>query len=572
MAIWAMPLTFWEALRQKAHLHGSCPLLYSSLDPTVFPPTVDPTRTHIHTHIHGYRQGVALVMPFTPQDNSLILQGLENATLPDTQQRPQANDYAMDTEFSFEKLLELPRDDNEFGALAESSGILPEITLVPPPVQQSPSQSALHDFYNDKFLDEPSWNFTGDNMSAIFNDSTTLPSARTSMEYRTSSEVFDTLSQFEDDVPTNTTSRFRSSISNSISSIFKSNNPNSRFNLRGMNPLSAHKDVQLVVQALPMLSNSVEDLSISKNNDEEQPQTQLPKKQKHKVQCDLVNNLHLKGCGCNGRSKSRAQSLVNALSSARLGFNSKTAQVPSMPQTIEEEKLNFEFDEELTKVISMASLTSSSYNFNQNNNQNNNNNNHDQTLSSIAPLLTDSSSTPMDADELSHPIEEIDKKHSPDYAALFSDVKSTKKRSMFRGPFTKSAATAQLELKQHLETLPEVSQASSLTSGSREATDVLSLDDLVPSEQKQRAQLIQNEAPRRGRKPTLEFDPAKQFVCSYCMRRFKRQEHLKRHVRSLHTHEKPFDCTICDKKFSRSDNLAQHIKTHTADEEMVDDA
>ncbi|ODV74694.1 uncharacterized protein CYBJADRAFT_136505 [Cyberlindnera jadinii NRRL Y-1542] len=58
------------------------------------------------------------------------------------------------------------------------------------------------------------------------------------------------------------------------------------------------------------------------------------------------------------------------------------------------------------------------------------------------------------------------------------------------------------------------------------------------------------------------YDPAKQFVCSYCMRRFKRQEHLKRHVRSLHTNEKPFDCTLCGKKFSRSDNLAQHIKTH----------
>ncbi|KAJ9647229.1 hypothetical protein H2199_002216 [Coniosporium tulheliwenetii] len=39
-------------------------------------------------------------------------------------------------------------------------------------------------------------------------------------------------------------------------------------------------------------------------------------------------------------------------------------------------------------------------------------------------------------------------------------------------------------------------------------------------------------------------------------------EHLKRHYRSLHTHEKPFECTDCGKKFSRSDNLSQHQRTH----------
>jgi hypothetical protein len=42
---------------------------------------------------------------------------------------------------------------------------------------------------------------------------------------------------------------------------------------------------------------------------------------------------------------------------------------------------------------------------------------------------------------------------------------------------------------------------------------------------------------------------------------FRRQEHLKRHYRSLHTHDKPFECTDCDEKFSRSDNLSQHQRT-----------
>jgi len=67
---------------------------------------------------------------------------------------------------------------------------------------------------------------------------------------------------------------------------------------------------------------------------------------------------------------------------------------------------------------------------------------------------------------------------------------------------------------------------------------------------------------RRGRKQSLTEDPSKTFVCTLCSRRFRRQEHLKRHYRSLHTHDKPFECGDCGKKFSRSDNLAQHARTH----------
>ena len=76
------------------------------------------------------------------------------------------------------------------------------------------------------------------------------------------------------------------------------------------------------------------------------------------------------------------------------------------------------------------------------------------------------------------------------------------------------------------------------------------------------AQSGQPSSSRRGRKQSLTEDPSKTFVCTLCSRRFRRQEHLKRHYRSLHTHDKPFECNECGKKFSRSDNLAQHARTH----------
>ncbi|KAH8885145.1 hypothetical protein GQ53DRAFT_660560 [Thozetella sp. PMI_491] len=73
---------------------------------------------------------------------------------------------------------------------------------------------------------------------------------------------------------------------------------------------------------------------------------------------------------------------------------------------------------------------------------------------------------------------------------------------------------------------------------------------------------IHHQPNRRGRKQSLTEDPSKTFVCELCNRRFRRQEHLKRHYRSLHTQDKPFECHECGKKFSRSDNLSQHARTH----------
>ncbi|GJJ72419.1 hypothetical protein EMPS_04776 [Entomortierella parvispora] len=77
----------------------------------------------------------------------------------------------------------------------------------------------------------------------------------------------------------------------------------------------------------------------------------------------------------------------------------------------------------------------------------------------------------------------------------------------------------------------------------------------------------------RGRRVSSQLDMnslaaagGKVFTCEHeeCGKIFKRSEHLKRHVRSIHTQEKPFACPKedCSKRFSRSDNLNQHVRIH----------
>lgn len=108
----------------------------------------------------------------------------------------------------------------------------------------------------------------------------------------------------------------------------------------------------------------------------------------------------------------------------------------------------------------------------------------------------------------------------------------------------------------------ESTNAVSPASAQNDSGSADNADAATPSVSSASASGLPAPPTRRGRKQSLTEDPTKTFVCELCNRRFRRQEHLKRHYRSLHTHDKPFECTDCGKKFSRSDNLAQHARTH----------
>ncbi|KAI5885003.1 uncharacterized protein SCHCODRAFT_02594118 [Schizophyllum commune H4-8] len=70
----------------------------------------------------------------------------------------------------------------------------------------------------------------------------------------------------------------------------------------------------------------------------------------------------------------------------------------------------------------------------------------------------------------------------------------------------------------------------------------------------------------RGRGGGSVGSGKRQFRCvaEGCGKLFVRKEHLKRHVKSLHTEDKPHVCPYphCEKRFSRRDNLGQHVRIH----------
>ena len=152
-------------------------------------------------------------------------------------------------------------------------------------------------------------------------------------------------------------------------------------------------------------------------------------------------------------------------------------------------------------------------------------------------------------------------------------MKTTKKRGQTKKPVKKTNTNADLsdsepsvkhEMHSH-ETGSSSGQGSAAAQETPDARDgTAASDGNAAASSTDTAPTSVQPVARRGRKQSLTDDPSKTFVCTLCSRRFRRQEHLKRHYRSLHTHDKPFECNECGKKFSRSDNLSQHARTHGA--------
>ena len=89
------------------------------------------------------------------------------------------------------------------------------------------------------------------------------------------------------------------------------------------------------------------------------------------------------------------------------------------------------------------------------------------------------------------------------------------------------------------------------------------LDDSLTAEDSAevpQASEIKGKGNQRGRKAPR--DETREHACEVCGRRFLREEHKKRHIRSVHSDEKPFPCSVCGKLFSRNDNMRQHLNTH----------
>ncbi|CCH44531.1 Zinc finger protein [Wickerhamomyces ciferrii] len=415
----------------------------------------------------------------------------------------------------------------------------------------------LSDYYNNnKELNDFAWDFNFDSSSLgnFHNDSTTLGSSS-----RESHEFFENLqnmgiNDIEDSDQTKK-SRFTSSISNSISSIFR-NSSNNRFNLRVINPLSTHRDPKVLVKTLPNLVEDVENIPIedSLNDEDSNIETIEPKKKK------CVKNSHIKNCNCTTKPKKTKSSLVSTLTNGRIGGDKSEpeikqenddeliAQIPELnldiiPEIdIEQQEnvqipMDLKFNHDVTSTVSLST----------------NNSNFDN----------DSSSSHLKFENDDEETEIKKENNSPDYAALFSDVNTNNKKRSKSISFKRMTSLTSMNSSSN-------NNNNNTNNNNTPPLPTLPEGDIIPQPPADYQPPV-NEPARRGRKPSLAYDATKQFVCTYCQRRFRRQEHLKRHFRSLHTNEKPFNCDLCGKKFSRSDNLAQHIKTHNNENEEIKD-
>ena len=70
------------------------------------------------------------------------------------------------------------------------------------------------------------------------------------------------------------------------------------------------------------------------------------------------------------------------------------------------------------------------------------------------------------------------------------------------------------------------------------------------------ASYTQNRSPYKA-----EDDDERKHICTWCTKRFKRKDHLNKHLLT-HTGERPFKCDLCPKRFITSDKLKEHNFWH----------
>lgn len=56
-----------------------------------------------------------------------------------------------------------------------------------------------------------------------------------------------------------------------------------------------------------------------------------------------------------------------------------------------------------------------------------------------------------------------------------------------------------------------------------------------------------------------EPDGSKSYVCAICSHRFKRKDHLKKHVETVHEKTRAFQCMLCERRFGQKYHLAIHV-------------
>ncbi|KAI8977263.1 hypothetical protein BDF20DRAFT_555573 [Mycotypha africana] len=140
------------------------------------------------------------------------------------------------------------------------------------------------------------------------------------------------------------------------------------------------------------------------------------------------------------------------------------------------------------------------------------------------------------------------------YVSLLSSSSTTSAMNEVHAPMTATNLTHNMEPLDNI-TAPTINSPTTAAKGRRGKGANKGATGNKPARSRGR---------RVSNSPTVAGQ--KVFTCNYddCGKVFKRSEHLKRHIRSIHTLEKPFECPYqtCSKRFSRSDNLNQHIRIH----------